>query len=144
MHCNMVWLKVGCDLSPFGGFQRLKDFNTEIGPYNKNTSDILLPQRKANFNREVYEKSWFWSCHQVPISVIRSLPVTKKSAKFVADNTIYDIFQRHFVLWNGFFVAAKKFVAGIQFCRSATSFGSDIFFMKRPPPPPVSPIHARL
>ena len=33
-----------------------------------------------------------------------------------------------------FFVAAKKFVAGIQFCRSATSFGSDTFFMKRPPP----------
>ena len=32
-----------------------------------------------------------------------------------------------------FFVAAKKFVAGIQFCRSATSFGSDNFFMKRPP-----------
>ena len=31
-----------------------------------------------------------------------------------------------------FFVAAKKFVAGIQFCRSATSFGSDKFFMKRP------------
>ena len=32
-----------------------------------------------------------------------------------------------------FFVAAKKFVAGIQFCRSATCFGSDNFFMKRPP-----------
>ena len=34
-----------------------------------------------------------------------------------------------------FFVAAKKFVAGIQFCRSATGFGSDNFFMKRPPSP---------
>ena len=81
------------------------------------------------------KKAWFWCCHQVPISVIGSLPVTKKSAKFVAGNKIYDIFQRYYVLWNGFFfVAAKKFVAGIQFCRSATSFGSDnFFFMKRPP-----------
>ena len=34
-----------------------------------------------------------------------------------------------------FFVAAKKIVAGIQFCRSATSFGSDKFFNETPPPP---------
>ena len=81
------------------------------------------------------KKAWFWSCHQVPIYVIGSLPVTKKSAKFVAGNKIYDIFQRHYVLWNGFFfVAAKKFVAGIQF---ATSFGSDNVFMKRPPVSPT-------
>ena len=34
-----------------------------------------------------------------------------------------------------FFVAAKKFVAGILFCRSATSFHSAATkcFMKRPP-----------
>ena len=51
------------------------------------------------------KKAWFWSCHQVPISVIGSLPVTKKSAKFVAGNKIYDIFQRQVLaatifLWN--------------------------------------------
>ena len=81
------------------------------------------------------KRSWFWSCHQVPISVIRSLPVTKKkSAKCVAGNKIYDLFQRHICYEiDFFFVAAMKFVAGIQFCRSATTFGSDKSFMKRPP-----------
>ena len=63
-----------------------------------------------------------------------------KSSKFVACNQIYDIFQRQIKLLNRFlFVAEKKFVAGIQFCRSATSFGNDKSFYETPPPPPPGP-----
>ena len=90
------------------------------------------------------KKAWFWSCHQVPISVIRSLPVTKKSAKFVAGNKIYDIFQRQIWLWNGFFFLLSlqrnlslesNFVAQRQVL-AATNF---LWNAPPPPPPPVSP-----
>ena len=86
-----------------------KDFITEIGPYYKNTSDILLPQRKANFNRESMKSHDFDIVTKCQfLSLIRSLPVTKKSAKFVAGNRIYDIFQRHYMCYEMDFLSLQR------------------------------------
>ena len=92
-------------------------------------------------NRESMKKAWFWSCHQVPISVIRSLPVTKKSANFVVGNKIYDIFQRQIWLWNWFFFLSlqrnlsleSNFVAQRQVLAATKVYET--------PPPPRSPQH---
>ena len=76
---------------------------------------ILILSPSANF------------CNKVLTSENKNQPnlsLVTKSMTYSSDIMCYEI---------DFFVAAKKFVAGIQFCRSATSFGSDKSFMKRPP-----------